>query len=134
MKKWFIMTAAAVVLPLLTAASCGDVVSEITGATVTPQVAQVLVDSYNTAEGVGVAYLQLPLCGGVSTAAICRTKVISQKVFSDLRIYGQNRNAVIKLLQANNGGAIPVASYNTLVAAYDALKADLTASGIGTGS
>jgi hypothetical protein len=134
MKKWFIMFAAVVALPLLTAATCADVTGEITGATVTPQVAQVLVDSYNTAEGVGNVYLQLPLCGSPNATAVCRTKAISQKIFSELRIHSQDRNAVVVLLRANNGGSIPVASYNTLMAVYNTLKSDLVTTGISTGS
>lgn len=53
MKRWFIMLAVAVAMPLLTAASCSDVTGAITGATVTPQVAQALVNAYHITEGLG---------------------------------------------------------------------------------
>jgi hypothetical protein len=53
-------------------------------------------------------------------------------VFTDLRVYGQDRDAVIKLLRANNGASIPVVSYNTLMTVYGALKADLISAGITT--
>ena len=132
MKKWLIMLAAAVAMPLLTAASCADVTGAITGATVTPQVAQVLVDSYNTAEGAGTAYI-VACHKLVGTAHAC-DRSVEQKVFTDLRIYGQDRDAVLKLLRANNGGPIPVASYNTLTTVYQTLKADLVGAGLAVGS
>ena len=132
MKKWLIMLAAAVVMPLLTAASCADVTGAITGATVSPQVAQVLVDSYNTAEGVGIGYINS--CRALKGTAQACNRATEQKIFSDLRIYGQDRDAVLKLLRANNGDAIPVASYNTLSTVYQTIKADLVGAGLSAGS
>jgi hypothetical protein len=103
-----------------------------TGATVEPQVAQTLVDSYGIAESAGTAYITS--CHALRGTAQACNRTTEQKVFSDLRIYGQNRDAVLKLIRANNGGAIPVLNYNTLVTAYDGLKADLAANGVKAGS
>jgi len=119
-------------LPLLTAASCSGVATTITGATVTPQVAQVLVDSYNTAEGLGTGYITS--CHSLKGTAQACNRATEQKVFSDLRIYGQDRDAVLKLLRTNNGGSIPVANYNTLMTVYQTLKADLVSAGLNPAS
>ena len=132
MKKWFIVLAAVVLMPLLGAASCSDVTGAITNATVTPQVAQILVQSYGVAEGVGTAYIAS--CHKLAGTAQACNRSTEQKVFSDLRIYGQNRDAVLKLLRTNNGGPIPVVNYNTLMTAYDALKSDLVGAGLNIGS
>jgi hypothetical protein len=114
----------------LSACDLATVTGAITGATVTPQVAQVMVDSYNTAEGLGIGYINS--CHKlVGTAQACN-RATEQKVFTDLRVYGQDRDAVIKLLRANNGASIPVVSYNTLMTVYGALKADLISAGITT--
>ena len=132
MKKWFIILAAAVLMPLLGVAGCSGVTGAITGATVTPQVAQVLVDAYNTAESVGTGFItSCHLLRGTPQACNLATE---QKIFSDLRVYGQDRDAVLKLLRANNGAAIPVASYNTLSTVYQTLKVDLVGAGLSTGS
>jgi len=128
MKKWLIMLAAVIAMPLLTAASCSDVTSAITGATVSPQVAQVMVDSYNTAEGFGIGYINS--CHKLAGTPQACNRATEQKVFSDLRVYGQDRDAVLNLLRDNNGGPIPVVSYNTLMTVYGTLKADLISAGI----
>ena len=132
MKKWLLMFVAAIVMPLLGAASCADVTGAITGATVTPQVAQVLVDSYNTAEGLGPGYLAS--CHKLAGTAQACSRALEQKIFTELRTYGQDRDAVLKLLRANNGGPIPVASYNTLSTVYQTLKADLVGAGLAVSS
>ena len=130
MKRWFIMLAVAVAMPLLTAASCSDVTGAITGATVTPQVAQALVNAYHITEGLGTGYISS--CHKlVGTAQACNRDT-EQEVFTALRIHGQDRDAVLKLLRDNKGGPIPVFNYNTLVSAYDALKLDLANAGLKT--
>jgi hypothetical protein len=113
-------------------ASLETTINDVTNTTVSPQVAQVLVQSYGIAEGVGTAYIAS--CHKLAGSAQACNRSTEQKVFSDLRIYGQNRDAVLKLLRTNNGGSIPVVNYNTLMTSYDALKADLVGAGLNVGS
>jgi hypothetical protein len=112
--------------------SLETIINDATNTTVSPQVAQVLVQSYGIAEGVGTAYIAS--CHKLAGTAQACNRSTEQKVFSDLRIYGQDRDAVLKLLRTNNGGSIPVVNYNTLMTSYDALKADLVGAGLNVGS
>ena len=94
----------------------------ITGATVSPQAASVIVNSFDASETVATAYLQLPQCatGGPVT---CRKPAAVATIVPAVRSGRVARDQIMSLLNANNGGAIPVASYNTLQAAITSLQA-----------
>jgi hypothetical protein len=117
-----------VVAGLLSGCDLPTVVGEIAGSSVTPQVAEILVDAYGVVEASGTAYVNS--CHALAGSKTPCNRVTEQKVYSDLRIYGKSRDAVVTLLQTNNGGPIPIANYSTLETVYQALKADLVAAGV----
>jgi hypothetical protein len=95
--------------------------SEIEGASISPQAASVAIGSFNTLETVATGYLQLPLCGA-SAPATCRTQAGSTAIASAFRTGRTARNQVFAALSSSSGAAIPVASYNTLTAMIATLQ------------
>ena len=110
-------------------AGCATVESVITGSTVNPNYAYAAVQSFNAAETTADSYLKLPACvSGGSTA--CRNATAAAAIVPAIRTARTARNALVAALHASNGGAVPVASYNTLQSAIDVLNSIYTNYGV----
>jgi len=93
--------------------------SLITGSAVSPQAAYAAANAFDVLEPVATTYLALPPCG----AQPCRNAAAVAKIVPAVRAGRVARNQVEALLTANNGGAISIATYNTLEAAITTLQA-----------
>ena len=120
MKKFFAICAVA--LGLTGCANIDNAYNTLTGASVSPQSALVAANSFDALETVATGYLQLPACGS-GAPVTCRNAAAVSKIVPAIRSGRAARNAIEALLSANNGGAITVASYNTLSAAVTTLEA-----------
>lgn len=94
----------------------------VLGTSVPPQTALIAANSYDVLETVMTGYLQLPPCGA-GAPVTCRNPAAVANIVPAVRAGRTARNQIEALLTTNNGGSIPVASYNTLTAAITTLQA-----------
>lgn len=120
MKKWLI--AAAAVLPLLLG-GCSTLTA-IGGTTISPQTVQTADNAVDLAISGATAYISLPRCSA-TVPAPCRTHATTKLLEKDVAAAQTARNNLKKLLRANNGGAIPLADYDTINAVFNTLETDV---------
>ncbi len=108
-------------IPLLMALGGCNTLSMIAGASVNPNYAYALVETFNGFETSADGYLRLAPCvsGG---SAVCRNPAAVKAIVAAVRTGRTARNAVVAALHSTNGAAIPVASYDTLSAAVRTLQ------------
>jgi hypothetical protein len=107
----------------LALSGCAEVGSVIgVNPTVPGKTVLIAANSFDALETVGTAYLTLPLCGSAGASAACHTAAAKAAIVPAIKTGRTARNQLEALLQANNGGNIPVASYNTLEAAIATLQ------------
>lgn len=94
----------------------------IGSASIPPGDAAAAINLFNTAEATGTAYLQLPACvtGG---AVVCRSQNIAAAIAPALNVGATARKSLYKALKSANGGAVALASYQTLTGAISTLNA-----------
>lgn len=109
----------AVALGCVSLAGCAGL---LPSASASPQSALVAANSFDALETVATGYLELPHCATSSSAA-CRNASAVASIVPAVRTGRTARNQIEALLQANNGGAIPLATYNTLSASIATLEA-----------
>lgn len=122
-------TVLALALSLSACAGLGVVASS----SVNPNYAAAAVQAFNAAETAADTYLQLPKCTS-ATGVVCRNATAVKSIVPLIRTGQTARNAILSALQASNGAAIPVASYNTLQAIISTLNSVYTNYGVGTGN
>lgn len=107
----------------LSGCGAGTFLTNLTGATVSPQSALVAANSFDALETAATAYLQLPACATPSpTGVVCRNAAAAKAIGPAVRAGRTPRNQIEALLAANNGAAIPVATLATLQAAIASLQ------------
>ena len=84
----------------------------------TPNQALIAVNAYNAAVATGTVYLKRPLCP--TAAPICRTKALSQQVYTALRAGRAARGQILSALAANQ--AAPITAIQALEAAYSVVS------------
>ncbi len=102
-------------------AGCASLTT-LAGATVNPNYAYAAAQTFDAAETTADAYLRLPPCAA-GGPPLCRKAAAVKAIVPAIRTGRTARKAVVAALQAANGGAIPVASYNTLQGAIETLNA-----------
>jgi hypothetical protein len=95
-------------LGLLALGACNQINPNVA----TPNEEVIGINAYNAAVATATAYLQLPICG----VPPCRTKVLSQSVYTALKSGRVARNQVLAALAANQ--AAPLTALQALQAAY----------------
>jgi hypothetical protein len=99
-----------------------DSVEALFSVSASPQSALVAANSFDALETMATGYLSLPACASGGSAA-CRNATAAAKIAPAVRSGRTARNQVEAMLQANNGGKIPVATIQTLQAAIATLQA-----------
>ena len=109
-------------LALATALSGCNTLSVISGAAISPQSADVAINSFDVLEASATAYLSLPTCGAPSATVVCKNLTAAAKIIPAVKSGRVARDQILALLNANSGAAIPVATYNTLEAVITTLQ------------
>ena len=115
-----------IIAALLVGASLlsGCITDTLTGATISPQVVQTSENAIDLSISAATAYVALPVCSK-TVAMPCRTVAGRKALEKDVAAVQTARNNIQTLLKANNGGAIPVANYQTLQTVYNTLSSDV---------
>lgn len=103
----------------------GSFVQTITTATVPADAVIVARVAFNSAQSLATNYLRLRRCTG-SNGPICRDQALTVRIGNAVLSGRQARNELAQLMRANPGGSVPVANYETMVAATNVIN-DLTA-------
>lgn len=91
--------------------------SEIEGASVSPQAANIAVSTAAAIEAAGTSYMQL--CAAKST--LCNMAAAA-KIAPAIRTIHVAARQVVAALHSSNGAAIPIASYDTLTSTITILQ------------
>jgi hypothetical protein len=109
-------------LALATVLSGCNTLSVISGAAISPQSADVAINSFDVLEASATAYLSLPTCGAPGATVVCKNLTAAAKIIPAVKSGRVARDQILALLNANSGAAIPVATYNTLEAVITTLQ------------
>ena len=109
-------------LALATALSGCNTLSVISGAAISPQSADVAINSFDVLEASATAYLSLPTCGAPGATVVCKNLTAAAKIIPAVKSGRVARDQILSLLNANSGAAIPVATYNSLEAVITTLQ------------
>ena len=109
-------------LALATVLSGCNTLSVISGAAISPQSADVAINSFDVLEASATAYLSLPTCGAPGATVVCKNLTAAAKIIPAVKSGRVARDQILALLNANSGAAIPVATYNSLEAVITTLQ------------
>lgn len=99
-----------------------NAIGTVEGTSISPQAAATAIYAFNAVETVATGYGQLPSCNKAGAPITCNTPQALAAIKPAILSGRAAKNNLLGLLQSNNGGAIPVASYNTLEAAISSLQ------------
>ena len=106
------------VVGLLAAGLVSGCASNPSGSIATPSQEVIGLNAYQAAVATATSYLKLPLCP--TQAPVCRTQVMSQKVYAALKDARAGRKVVSAAL--NSSTPVPLTTLQSLEAAYAVIQ------------